>query len=271
MKVNLLTIALLAFVGTTWAQVQVDLNDKRNKKITVEVDKEVDSVEIIVPRGKYHFKIEGGNSFTMKKGAKLYKPLSTESIQGIIKKKGIKSTTKIIFGSNTEYTIVATTDEAQPKERKYVLRSQSDWSWTTTLGANAVVFRNRSKFISQEKDGAHTVAEVQDNKAIELMPSIMFTLMNNHNNVSFGYTGGLGFNFEELAVFTGLSLAIGQNIILTGGVAVHKQNRPNNDYSIGQIIESSVTAENLNQQQYCFNPFIGLSFRFDKNPFKSND
>lgn len=93
------------------------------------------------------------------------------------------------FGSNTEYTIIAITDDTAPKTRKYILRSHSDWTWATTLGANAVIFTDRSKFASKEESGIHSVAEIQDSKSIELMPVIIFTLMNNHNNVSFGYTG----------------------------------------------------------------------------------
>ena len=128
---------------------------------------------------------------------------------------------------------------------------------------------NRSKFVSKETNGSYSVAEIQDRKSMELMPAIMFTLMNKQENFSFGYTGGIGFNFEELALFTGLSLGIGQNIVLTGGVAVHKQHRPNADYSIGQVIENTVTSDDLNQKQYRFNPFLGLSFRLDSNPFKN--
>lgn len=100
-----------------------------------------------------------------------------------------------------------------------------------------------------------------------LMPTIMFTFLNNHKSISPGFTGGLGVNFEEISVFTGLSLGIGQNIILTGGVGIHKQMRPNSEYYLGQTIDSSVTNENLNESQYRVNPFLGISFRLDKNPF----
>lgn len=270
MRTKLLTIVLLAFTGMVWGQVKVDIQSKP-KKITIETDKKIDSIEVIVPRGKYDLEVIGGNSLIMKKGAKLYKPLSTGSVeneQHNINEQSNKSSTKIKFGSNTEYVFLVTADE-DSKSRKYVLKSQSNWEWTTTLGANAVVFTNRSKFVSTINGEVHTVAEIQDRKSIELMPAIMFTFMNKQENFSFGYTGGIGFNFEELALFTGLSLGIGQNIVLTGGVAVHKQNRPNSDYYIGQVIENTITTDDLNQKQYRFNPFLGLSFRLDSNPFKS--
>lgn len=265
MKTKLLLVPLLLITGMVWGQVKVDTENK-----IIDINATTKSVNIIVDKGEYILNIEGTKSFSIKKGARYYDALSVDKIgtkgAGIT---GSISSLKLKFGSNTEYTITAITNDTTPEEREYIIKSQSNWEWTTTLGANAVVFTNRSKFVSTENAEVHTVTEIQDRKSIELMPAIMFTFMNKQENFSFGYTGGIGFNFEELALFTGLSLGIGQNIVLTGGVTVHKQNRPNSDYYIGQVIENTITTDDLNQKQYRFNPFLGLSFRLDSNPFKS--
>ena len=267
MKTKLLIVPFLLMTGMVWGQVKVDAE----KKI-IDINATTKSVNIIVDKGEYILNIEGTKSFSIKKGARYYDALSVDKIGTTGNPiAGTVSSLKLKFGSNTEYIITAITNDTTPEERQYIIKSQSDWEWSTTLGANAVVFMNRSKFVSKETNGSYSVAEIQDRKSMELMPAIMFTLMNKQENFSFGYTGGIGFNFEELALFTGLSLGIGQNIVLTGGVAVHKQHRPNSDYSIGHVIENTVTAEDLNKQQYRFNPFIGISFRFDNNPFKSNN
>lgn len=59
--------------------------------------------------------------------------------------------------------------------------------------------------------------------------------------------------------------------MLTGGFAVNKQLRPNPNYSVGQVIDSTITNENLNVSQYRFNPFVGLTFRLNKNPFAKKE
>jgi len=269
MKSTFLVIIAVLFSGVVWGQIKVDT---KNKKITINA-KGVDSADVVLDKkGEYTLYLEGLRSYSIQKRAKSYDPLKisnfTEKVLNKLDGKNDADTLPLRFRSNTEYIITAATDSTVPQKRKFILQRESDWSWTTTLGANAVFLRNRSKFVSKEKDGVYSVAEIKDSKSMELMPAIMFTLMNNQNNLSPGFTGGIGFNFEELTVFTGGSLGIGQNIVLTGGVAVHRQSRPNPEYSIGQVIASSVTTENLNQQQYRVNPFIGISFRFDKNPFK---
>lgn len=171
------------------------------------------------------------------------------------------------FDINTEY-LITITDENGENKKVYKFRTKSSWSWTTTFGANAIFFTNRNRFISKvNSESNQIVGEVQDKKQMEFMPTVMFTFMNNYKDVSFGFTGGLGVNPEEIAIFTGISLGVGQNIIITAGAAGHKQMRPKSEYYVGQAIDSSITSDNLNESQYRFNPFLGISFRIAKNPF----
>lgn len=277
MKTYLLKI--LAFVifmpSIFFAQIKVEVrkeigeNSKKeiNRTITIDLSVEIDSVEMLVEKGNYKLYIPSSQlkSLVIRKKAIEYEPLKMETTQ----KDSTKSLhgesdviAELIFRSNTQYILfVGVTGEE--KIRKYIIKSESDWKWTTSFGANAVFLTSRSRFTSVN----NVVAENKDGKMMDLTPSIMFTFMNNQRNFSPGFTGGLGFDFEELSVFAGGALGIGQNIILTAGIAVHKQNRPNTDYTVGQAIDTSVTSDNLNKMQYRVNPFVGISFRFDKNPF----
>lgn len=276
MKTHLLKIlAFVIFIPSTFfSQIKVEVKDtgengkKVNGMIIIDLSVKVDSIEIPVEKGNYELFIPSSQlkSLVIKKEAIEYKPLKMEREE---KNDSIKSAyresdaiAKLIFRSNTQYILyVGVTGEE--KVRKYIIKSESDWKWTTSFGANAVFLTNRSRFMSVN----NAVTENRDGKMMDLTPSIMFTFINNQRNFSPGFTGGLGFDFEELSVFAGGALGIGQNIILMAGIAVHKQNRPNTDYTVGQTIDSSVTSDNLNKMQYRVNPFVGISFRFDKNPF----
>jgi len=275
MKTHLLKIlAFVIFIPSTFfSQIKVEVKDteengkKVNGTIIIDLSVKVDSIAIPVEKGNYELFIPSSQlkSLVIKKEAIEYKPLKKEGEQnGDIKSAYRESDAiaKLIFRSNTQYILyVGVTGEE--KVRKYIIKSESDWKWTTSFGANAVFLTNRSRFTSVN----NAVAENRDGKMMDLTPSIMFTFINNQRNFSPGFTGGLGFDFEELSVFAGGALGIGQNIILMAGIAVHKQNRPNTDYTVGQTIDSSVTSDNLNKMQYRVNPFVGISFRFDKNPF----
>jgi hypothetical protein len=237
------------------------------KTITIDLSAKVDSIELPVEKGNYKLYIPSSElkSLVIKKKAIEYEPLKTDKEKKDLAENLLNDSdvvAELTFKSNTQYILyIGVTGE--DNIRKYILKSESDWKWTTSFGGNAVFLTNRSRFTSVD----NMVTQNRDGKMIDMMPSIMFTFMNNQRNFSPGFTGGLGFNFEELSVFAGGALGIGQNIILSAGIAVHKQNRPNTDYSVGQIIDSSVTADNLNKMQYRVNPFVGISFRFDKNPF----
>lgn len=264
-------LALVIFIPSIFfAQIKVGkmsgTGENGKGTITIDLSAEIDSLEILVEKGNYKLYIPSSQlkSLIIKKKAIEYEPLKIEKQKASAEALYDESyaITNLVFRSNTQYILyIGVTGE--DKIRKYIIKGESDWKWTTSFGANAVFLTSRSRFTSLD----NTVVQNKDGEMMELMPSIMFTFMNNQRNFSPGFTGGLGFNFEELSVFAGGALGIGQNIILTAGIAVHKQNRPNTDYVVGQAIDSSVTSDNLNKMQYRVNPFVGISFRFDKNPF----
>lgn len=263
-------LALVIFIPSIFfAQIKVEKISEIGKNlegtITIDLSVEIDSLEILVEKGNYELYIPSSQlkSLIIRKQAIKYESLKMQKKDSSNKLNGNSNVIeKLVFRSNTQYILYIGVT-GNDKIRKYIIKSESDWKWTTSFGANAVFLTNRSRFTSLD----NTVVQNKDGKMMELMPSIMFTFMNNQRNFSPGFTGGVGFNFEELSVFAGGALGIGQNIILTAGIAVHKQNRPNTDYVVGQAIDSSVTSDDLNKMQYRVNPFVGISFRFDKNPF----
>lgn len=272
MKTKNLLLSLLCS-GLAFGQVTIKENE-----IMIDVDSNVKSFETVIEylkkdpsKNKYNIIAPNpkGYSISLKKNATMQPVLQIDKAES---NKDVKINKdkigEITFKRNTELTITITTTDKDPVEKVYKIKTQTDWRWTTTFGANAIFYTNRNKFISQTDSGLQKVTEVQSNKTMELMPTVMFNFMDYQNTFSYGFTGGLGINFEEIAVFVGPSIGIGQNIILTAGVSVHKQTVPNANYFVGQTIDSSVTNDNLNESQYRVNPFIGISFRLDKNPFK---
>lgn len=276
MKAKLLLLSFLVFTGTVSAQ--VDFNCE-NQKITInaatpinfehEIDFETCRTDKTSKKAiTFYFEISlpDGYSISIKRNAYKQEPLAYDNLV-----KGIKQHTgTLTFDRNTEYEITITASDDVKKV--YKIRTKTSSNWTTTFGANAIFFSNRNVFISQKNNDTHTVAEIQDRKQMDVLPVIMFTFLDNSKgNFNVGFSGGFGTNFQEIAIYTGLTLGIGQNVMLTGGVAVNKQVRPNSNYSVGQIIDSTITNDNLNVSEYRFNPFVGLTFRLNKNPFANKE
>lgn len=285
MKRLLLIMMVFGFAGQSWGQVEI-----KDKTIYIDAGSKVKSFETVLDFKKkkdfdndidrkkpntYTLFYRNPNNYiiSIKRKANMSAPLDIDKTSENNKSQNAEEHLigTITFQRNTEYvfTIKGMKSDDEEIEHVYKIKTQTDWSWTTTFGANAVFYTNHNKFVSQKTEsGEYSVVNINDKKNMDLMPSVMFTFQNNQMNFSPGITGGLGFNLQELAVFFGGSLGFGQNIILTGGVAVHKQNRPNTNFYEGQIIDSEITTDMLNEKQYRVNPFIGLSFRLNKNPFK---
>lgn len=273
MKRSLLFVLLFTVSTSVFAQVTIDylvFKIKIDATTPINYESEIDFRKCRSKSSitfKYEIEIPEDSNLAIARNATLQPLLRFD--QEAVDSLKIATITKIYtgeitFNRNTENTFTILKDE---NKYKYKLKTKSVASWTTTFGANAVLSYDRSKFISAEKDGVNVVKEKKDSQMLSLMPAIMFTFINNQKDFALGFTGGLGTNFEEIAVYSGLSLGIGQNIILTGGLAVNKQITPSSNYTIGQQIPSTITTDNLNESQYRVNPFIGISFRLEKNPF----
>jgi len=85
---------------------------------------------------------------------------------------------------------------------------------------------------------------------------------------SWGPTGGIGFDLDDISAFLGYSYYFGQNIVITGGAAFHKQLRLDSKYDVGQVVPAALNTNDINNSYYRLNPFISLTFALDNNPFK---
>jgi hypothetical protein len=182
----------------------------------------------------------------------------------------------LAFGNNTIYTLdVRIFDKDGKAEGTYTIEliSKSKWYWTSTFGVSMVTLVNRDTYKSLlNSDGAspatYTIVQDGSNSHYDAIPVLMFTYSKLENDFSYGVTGGLGTDFETISAFAGLSLVIGQNFIVTSGLAFHKQLRLDSQYSEGQIVDSNLTFNDLNIEYYRFNPFISLTYRLNNNPYK---
>ncbi|MBC7409523.1 MAG: hypothetical protein H7339_14135 [Arcicella sp.] len=264
---NLLPYLIFLMPMLTFSQTG---DEKEIKTILIDLNNPTVSYEVIVDKGTYTLKIKLSDKkmkeFKIKSETIEYSPLDLKT-EKKFNENSIETISQLNFDSNTIYTISMKLED--DTERKYIYKSVSKRSWTTTFGANAIFLTNPNSY-KTIKSGTdkYTVTEYSSEKRIEYIPSLMFTFMDKSKDLAFGFTGGLGFDLEQISVFSGISLGIGQNIILTGGMAFHKQDKLNSTYTVGQEVDTILTTENLTTKQYRFNPFVGISFRLDSNPLK---
>ncbi|MCK7590600.1 hypothetical protein M0G43_08450 [Subsaxibacter sp. CAU 1640] len=181
------------------------------------------------------------------------------------------------FAANTKYTFTVKafkkTDNTLIDTHTIEFVSRSKWYWTPTFGVSMVSLVKRDTYKSVlNADGAdpatYTIVRDGSQKHFDAIPSVMFTYSKLEQDFSWGVTGGLGTDFETLSTFVGLSAVVGQNFVLTAGLAFHEQLRLNSNYEEEQVINTDLNFEELNTAYHRFNPFISLTYRLNSNPYK---
>ena len=108
---------------------------------------------------------------------------------------------------------------------------------------------------------------------LEYIPTVFFTWMpfkRMSKSHSLGFSGGLGIDLQSPVVFAGCSLVINYNIGLNFGVVFHKQYQLKPQYysdTETMMVDSLLSFEDLHRSVYRPSVSIGISFRFDSNPF----
>lgn len=170
--------------------------------------------------------------------------------------------------TKVEIKIFKVNQGSKSKIAVYRLNGDTGKNWFTSFGVNSAFLTHSDTYKTTMVADAFRIEQDGGQKIIEYVPSIMFTFMNTGQPTAYGFTGGLGFDLEKISAFFGFSVGIGQNLFLTGGVTFHQQERLDSKYSSGQMVDATLSFDDLHSEYYRFNPFIGMSIRLDKNPFK---
>lgn len=156
------------------------------------------------------------------------------------------------------------------KTYNYNYKTERKGSWQTTFGFNFIHLGKNDTYFSKTADSIFVITEGTNQKKYDFHPTVMFTWYpNSPKDFNFGLSGGVGYDLEKsLSVFAGGSIIYNQNITITAGLAFHNQQRLNSNYRKGDKIKDNLTFEQLHDEYIRLNPFISISFRLDKSPFK---
>ncbi|MAO07459.1 MAG: hypothetical protein CL596_01965 [Alteromonas sp.] len=142
--------------------------------------------------------------------------------------------------------------------------------WQTTYGVSGIYHVNSDTYKTVQNGTNFMITEDGSQGLVSPVPLIMFSYINLEKPSSLAWSGGLGFDTQNISLFFGPSYVIGQNLIFTAGVALHKQKRLDNKYDVGQIVDAAIDSNDLNTEYFRVNPFVSLTFNLSNNPFKSS-
>jgi len=160
------------------------------------------------------------------------------------------------------------------KEWTATFNTGSKGVWRTSYGF-AMVSNAFSKAGKYYLDDSNRITKENNRTKIEFIPGIFFNWFPSSralNSFSYGLSGGVGVNFNvEPVLFLGGSATYNHNISINIGLIGYNQSFLKGRYKEGEIInENNFDEESgLHQRLFRINPFVGISFRFGENPFKT--
>jgi len=184
--------------------------------------------------------------------------------------------TDFSIASGQELVVLVTrADETGQKRWKVTYQTPARGRWFSSYGF-AFVRNQDEQYFSKAKtgeDGKFLITRKANNRDYDFAPSLFFSWMpaqREGRDLNFGATAGLGFDQSNPIVFLGPMLTYNQNVSLMAGVVMHKQKRLNGIYSRDEEIMENLTEDQLKEETFKPNLFLGLSFRFGTNPFASS-
>jgi hypothetical protein len=147
--------------------------------------------------------------------------------------------------------------------------------WLVSLGFGFPVLLNRENeyFTVRDTTDGFVIHKKGGDQSIKVIPAVFFHWLprgSEGTEWSWSMMGGLGFDMRNAVVFLGCSITYNENITIAAGGVAHRLRQLNGKYREGGTIREDLDDEQLHEEVYRVNPFVGLSFRFSNNPFAGN-
>ena len=154
-----------------------------------------------------------------------------------------------------------------------VLSAGARGEWRTFYGFNFLPNEDEGYFASQDQTNPESfvITRKTDREDLDFAPSVIFSwLPAGQRNKTWGHglAVGLGFDLDNPIVFGGYAATYNQNIALTAGIVFHKQTRLAGRFEEGQVIMENLGEDQLTEETFAPNVYIGIGFRFGSNIFE---
>jgi hypothetical protein len=164
--------------------------------------------------------------------------------------------------------------------RRYTTGAPGEWRATYGYAFPATWRVSRGKFV---RDGAryfarevpdtgtvYVIAEERRTRQFDAVPTVMFAY-SPANERGFTWnrlTAGLGIDLTDPILFIGTGWTYEANLRVAIGASFREELVPVGRYTPGDTVRTNLSTEQLHEDAFRVRPFLAVSLRFDKNPFK---
>lgn len=275
---KLLFISLFFYVGLLFGQ-----------DITINLNNMPRSIEETLNKGKYTLNVEGKFevdkyyiNYSQGVTTSLINPIQTKiskkndslvTINSLFSEKDFfNKTFKITMGNRSKFElsihVIQKENDSIIQKHKISYKSKVNRKWVTSLGVSSNFIKSNTFRSLKQDDDTYKIVKDGNNQKLQVIPLMQFSFINLEKDNYFCFTGGIGFDTENISAFAGGSYYVGQNIFLTAGISLHKQKQLNNLYNENQILTEAIDESIINKDYYRINPFVSFTYRLSSNIFK---
>lgn len=182
----------------------------------------------------------------------------------------IDSNEATLLGSGEELEVLVKRKKSDGTSTSWTYRlTTASGEWRAAYGFTFVPNEDERFFTEAQPSGAFKIMAQADRERLDYVPSVLFTWsvpQDAQRSWQNGFTAGLGYDLEQPVVFAGWAWTVHQNVIVTAGVAVHRQSRLLGRYREGQEVAENLEPAQLTEHTYGPNAFAGVAFRFGQDP-----
>ena len=174
--------------------------------------------------------------------------------------------------SKGEEVVVTITSDKKSWSTVYTTGDRGVWSVTYGFAIPWFLWNKDSLYVTRNVNGKNNVVTASSSQSnAQVLPAVFLSWIPYSDELSdwsFGFGSGLSFDKSKPILAIGLSITYNQNInILIGALGEFtKVLLP--QYHPGDTLGESLTSDQLHQDVFKVAPVIGISYRFDNNPFK---
>jgi hypothetical protein len=206
-------------------------------------------------------------------------PSTAMNLRGLMLATQVQSTENPVITPGYDLSVTIIRSGKTPSDTKswsLTYTGTDRGSWVTTYGFAYIVdaFSQDESYTAKQIGTTATYRITKDahRGAMNYVPTIFFSWQpskaNMSGDLSWVVSGGLGFDLSNPVVeLAPLGFSWNRNLTLHLGVAVAKLGKLQGQYSPNDTIMTNLKPDQLTHSVYALNPFIALSFTFNKSPF----
>lgn len=187
-----------------------------------------------------------------------------DSVVTALTQKVVPSTTPAP-GREREVVITITREGNPGRQWQLILTHSSQGEWRVSYGFTFVKNQDRRYFSKADTSqaGKFTIVRQDDREDADFIPSIFFSWHGNRRR--WGPAFGLGYDLESPALFLGTGWKYRQNVMVTGGLAIHGRQDLKGRYDPNETIAENLGEDQLTERTFTPNIYLGATFRFGAN------